>query len=321
MIYSAESESTWIDQNWYAVCARQIAGQPAVRDYICISARVLKEIIRTDTCQTSVFAGSWICTSCGREACSDCHDKVVEICNDPEKKQRKLDTTPFFLTCTRKQEHTIDHYRPISRFNRDELDEVIRAMERLDVLRARNIGSSPPSLPPELSPPSDRTSSADSLHPSPGSLVLPLPRGNASHPALGGPASLLALPMIADAQVQDETPRWCHDLPDMANFNLPYRSVRLFHHAELRPAAFRRLWAEGEPLVVEGLLQACRIRWTPEYFIREYGTESCLVIECQTDVNKRVTVEEFFKTFGDYEGRDGCWKLKVRGVCARDVRT
>ncbi|EJD54118.1 Clavaminate synthase-like protein [Auricularia subglabra TFB-10046 SS5] len=254
-----------------------------------------------DTCLTSVFAGSWICTSCGREACSDCHSKIVEICGDPEKKQRTLDASPFFLTCTRKQEHTVDNYRPISRFSLEEVDEAIHDMERLLAAEPPKLDS-PMSAVPELSPPSDRTSSSSSLHPSPGPLSLALTNG--------APRTLSNGSSI-DPSVEDHSEqRWCTMLPDFADAGLPYRSVRLFTHAELDPASFRQLWAAGEPIVVEGLLDLCKIRWTPEYFIQEYGSESCLVVECQNDVNRRITVEEFFTKFGDYEDRQECWKLK-----------
>ena len=67
-------------------------------------------------------------------------------------------------------------------------------------------------------------------------------------------------------------------------------------------------------LVVSGLLHRFHNLWTPEYFSPKYGTQSCLILECQTEQNKRVTVAEFFALFGKYEGRRDCWKLKVRGA-------
>jgi len=58
------------------------------------------------------------------------------------------------------------------------------------------------------------------------------------------------------------------------------------------------------------LLPQFKINWTPEYFIDNHAPKSCLVIQCQSDMNKRITVGEFFKEFGKYEGRKDCWKLK-----------
>lgn len=74
---------------------------------------------------------------------------------------------------------------------------------------------------------------------------------------------------------------------------------------------FRSHWVKGEPLVVTDVLSKFRIEWTPEYFIEKYGGQNCLIIECQTEENKRTSVAEFFKDFGKYEGRKSCWKLKV----------
>ena len=83
---------------------------------------------------------------------------------------------------------------------------------------------------------------------------------------------------------------------------------------------FRSHWMKGEPLVVNDVLSKFRIEWTPEYFIEKYGGQNCLIIECQTEENKRTSVAEFFKDFGKYEGRKSCWKLKVNSMipCAND---
>jgi len=63
-------------------------------------------------------------------------------------------------------------------------------------------------------------------------------------------------------------------------------------------------------MVVTGLLPKFKIKWTPEYFMEKYDSQGCLILECQTDVNKRITVGEFFSWFGKYDGRTECWKLK-----------
>ncbi|KAJ7706516.1 hypothetical protein B0H14DRAFT_3526096 [Mycena olivaceomarginata] len=31
---------------------------------------------------------------------------------------------------------------------------------------------------------------------------------------------------------------------------------------------------------------------------------------CETDASKRLSVEQFFETYGDSDGRTSCWKLK-----------
>jgi lysine-specific demethylase 3 len=92
---------------------------------------------------------------------------------------------------------------------------------------------------------------------------------------------------------------------------LPSHVTQRFTDAELTDDVFRPIWAMGRPLVVTGLLSKFKIHWTPEYFMEKYKSQPCLIIECQTDTNKRVTVGDFFALFGKYEGRTDCWKLKV----------
>jgi lysine-specific demethylase 3 len=87
--------------------------------------------------------------------------------------------------------------------------------------------------------------------------------------------------------------------------DLPCHETRHFADAELTEEVFCGLWARGEPLVVTGLLPKFQLEWSPTRFMDKYNAQTCLVIECQSDVNKRVTVGEFFSWFGAYEGRTG----------------
>lgn len=91
---------------------------------------------------------------------------------------------------------------------------------------------------------------------------------------------------------------------------IPSWSVSRFTPDELTDAKFEYLWHTGEPLLVEGLLPKFKLQWTPSYFEEKYGQQNCLILECQLDTNKRVTVGNFFSQFGKYEGRTECWKLK-----------
>ena len=93
--------------------------------------------------------------------------------------------------------------------------------------------------------------------------------------------------------------------------SLPSHRILQFKHGDLPHDVFSKLWARGKPLVVTGLLPRFKIAWTPEHFIEHYSSKSCLVIQCQSDVNKKITVGDFFKEFGKYEGREDSWKLKV----------
>jgi len=90
----------------------------------------------------------------------------------------------------------------------------------------------------------------------------------------------------------------------------PSRTMLQIADSELSEIMFQSIWAKGEPLVVNNVLPKFKIQWTPEYFVEKYGTQTCLITECQTDSSRRVTVGEFFREFGKYEGRTECWKLK-----------
>ena len=219
----------------------------------------------TDTCMTSIFSSSWMCRLCGREACAECYEQVKVLTDNSgaedanvfelqarrEKHSRK---NPFFLACTRRNEHQAKDFSPMTRFCKSELEVVIKEMEEL-----------------LATPDPDPPLSEDVEIPNPGTGVTP----------------------------EDQTGP------------IPSNRILEFKHEDLSYEIFTKLWAKGKPLVVTGLLPQFKINWTPEHFIENYGSKSCLVIQCQSDMNKRITVGDFFKEFGKYEGRKDCWKLKV----------
>lgn len=97
--------------------------------------------------------------------------------------------------------------------------------------------------------------------------------------------------------------------PSIPSWPVPY-----YTFDSLTEPLFSALWARGTPLLVTGLLNRFEIQWTPQYFIEKYGQQACIILECQVDTNKRVTVGEFFDSFGKYDERKECWKLKVRNL-------
>ena len=91
---------------------------------------------------------------------------------------------------------------------------------------------------------------------------------------------------------------------------IPSHLTKTYTTNELTDGEFRQAWSQGAPLVVTGLTEKFGIRWRPEHFRDKHGSQTCSIVECQTDANKRVTVGEFFGYFGKYEGRTEVWKLK-----------
>lgn len=244
-----------------------------------------------DTCMTSLFSSSWMCRQCGREACPDCYKIVRELTEDTlpmpmatmnelqVKRDKHAQTNPFFLSCTRRNEHGTAHFSPVSRFCAAELNEAVVEMEAL--LKQ-----------PEVFP-------QDPIAKEKGEAQ----NGDESTEGSGRPSTSAAGAIIENPLPPGVEPSGAPPVPSWP--------IHHFNDSELTEEIFRTRWVTGEPLVVAGLLPKFDIHWSPAYFIEKYQTQSCLILECQTDANKRVTVGDFFSWFGKYEGRTEWWKLKV----------
>ncbi|KAI0637942.1 Clavaminate synthase-like protein [Trametes polyzona] len=284
-----------------------------------LSHLALPEIIRRpresevratcDTCMTSIFSSSWMCRLCGREACAECFEQVKELTTDrigaPEaeiaalqaRREKHAHINPFFLSCTRRNEHQAKDFSPMSRFCKAELTQAIDEMEAL--LKTPD----PDLLPPEKE-------SRD-----PGLISSPILSRDLALPVVAGSSS--ALDIVKQPTTPPEPSSFASVSASSASSGsapgsapVPSHDTVSFPEVELTEEKFRRVWEKGQPLVVSGLLPKFHIQWTPEYFSAKYGTQSCLILECQTEQNKRVTVGDFFALFGKYEGRRDCWKLK-----------
>ena len=275
------------------------------------------DVSNIDTCMTSLFSASWMCRVCGREVCHECFLQVKELTSEPPsasqaelaalqgKREKHAHSNPFFLSCNKRTEHGVAAFTPVTRFWDEELKKAIEEME--DILRTIEVrdgkiiedderngrygydpNSSPLSSPPNSDPVNVGTTAVvyDSYRPSNlSSRVASIP----VHRIQQIPASLY-----------DPIPS-----PPSSPPHFSYSS------SASPPSSFSSLWTRGVPILVKDVLPRFKLTWTPEYFIQQYGDQSCLVIECQTDVNKRVSVREFFEQFGKYDGRTECWKLKV----------
>ncbi|KAH0586927.1 hypothetical protein H2248_005761 [Termitomyces sp. 'cryptogamus'] len=227
-----------------------------------------------DTCMTSLFSSSWLCRLCGREACGDCYSTIHELTYErpgmtsaeTQELARRREThgyaNPFFLQCTKRVDHKAADFSPMSRFCREELERAIEEME--GVVRGM-----------EMEEEEQRQNAYGYPAPAPASPTLPTPLAIA--PFLPTTLSPLTL-------------------------SIPTHPIPHYAPSALTPSTFPALWSLGSPLVVVGLLPRFKIAWTPDYFVERYGAQNCLVIECRTEANKRVTVGEFFRAFGRYEG-------------------
>jgi lysine-specific demethylase 3 len=249
---------------------------------------------------TSIFSSSWMCRLCGREACAECFAKVRELtqyrpgATDSEiaalqaKRESHAHTNPFFLSCTRRNEHQFSDFSPMSRFDKAELEGVIESMEKL-----LQEPSSEPAAQPSVS-----NSGGGAEVPKENASPVVVTKAAGGSPVSGDPAGSSA-PSLETGPSNVEDPS-----------GIPSHPTKTYTTSELTDAEFRKVWSQGAPLVVTGIGEKFGTRWRPEHFREKHGPQTCSIVECQTDASKRVTVGEFFGYFGKYEGRTEHWKLK-----------
>jgi len=103
--------------------------------------------------------------------------------------------------------------------------------------------------------------------------------------AVGGSPSDAGDPAVSSARLLEAAP-----LEDPSG--IPSHSTKTYTSSELTDAEFRKVWSQGAPLIVTGLGEKFGIRWRPEHFREKHGSQTCSIVECQTDASKRVTVGE-----------------------------
>lgn len=259
-----------------------------------------------------------MCRLCGREACAECFEQVKELTEDRPganeadiaqlqlKREKHSHSNPFFLACTRRNEHQSKDFSPMSRFCKSELGDAITEMEALlktpDIDALPLIGAIDPTLEEFTQTNGDHTSGLSTNGNAP--VLLNTSSSSMNQAGTQPESSQNILPSHV-AQIDPALTSAAEDI------EIPSYTPQYFTDAELTEDAFRPVWQKGQPIVVTNLLSKFKLQWTPEYFIEKHGSQSCLILECQTDVNKRITVGQFFSWFGKYEGRVECWKLKV----------
>ena len=275
-----------------------------------------------DTCMTSLFSASWMCRVCGREVCHECFIQVKELTSEPPsatqaelaalqgKREKHAHSNPFFLSCNKRTEHAAAAFTPVTRFWNEELEKAIDEME--EILKRVDIGGG------EDVENNERNERERKERYSYDPYSSPL-----SSPSNSDPADVGTAPVVYDSyRPSNLSPRVAsipvhriQQIPASLYDPVPSRPSSPSHFSYSSsaspPPSFSSLWTLGVPILVKDVLPRFKLTWTPEYFIQQYGDQSCLVIECQTDVNKRVSVRQFFEQFGKYEGRTQCWKLKV----------
>ncbi|KIJ24295.1 hypothetical protein M422DRAFT_39224, partial [Sphaerobolus stellatus SS14] len=286
--------------------------------------------VTCDTCMTSIFSCDWMCRACGRESCSECIQHVRDLTYPTRaltaKGEKKKHPNASFLTCVRRTEHSFKDFSPVSRFCMTNVDDAVLEMEAFladssSRLVDDHVAEDERSWDGQEQsdnlmgfPPIMTTTETSSIRTSP---EQPTPRVQDNPPATGSsqqshsstprnPGSPIYLPNPSVAMPPPATGRY-GDPFDPAQ--IPKAPFYLFQRY-ISDEQFRAIWATGQPLVVSDLLDNFSIRWTPQYFVDNFGHNKCLILDCHTDENKSVLVENFFSQFGKYTGRNKCWKLK-----------
>ncbi|KAG8720933.1 hypothetical protein FRC08_017170 [Ceratobasidium sp. 394] len=284
-----------------------------------------------DVCATSMFASCHMCTQCGRELCGKCYRRVELMCPPG--------TPSIYGSAERKQQlhkyracaggnifHLPTSFRPITRFTRQELEETLQDMKA--IIQANETtqpfsrpGSShitkwasriptwdPTSAQASTEPPalSETGSSHDvsSLRGTPGPLL-------ASMPTVASPSVSPTHEDCFDPEISVEAEKKPvasqHGYVDPAG--VPTHSINFFSRG-ITEGTFKPIWARGEVVVVQGLLDDFKIEWTPDYFIQEYGAQACTILNCDTNEDVSSTVGAFFRQFGQPDRGSAILKLK-----------
>ena len=226
------------------------------------------------------------------------------------KREKHAHSNPFFLSCNKRAEHGVGEFTPVTRFWDEELEKAIEEMEA--ILRRTHIdgeGDGVESSTLSLRQEDIRSNGRygyDSNDPLSSPLSSPPPDDPVEYDSYL-PSNVS--PQIASIPVYrlQQIPASLYDPVPSA----PSSPSTSSSTSTSPPPSFSTLWRHGVPILVKDVLPRFKLTWTPEYIMQQYGDQNCLVIECQTDMNKRISVKEFFEMFGKYDGRKECWKLKV----------
>lgn len=250
-------------------------------------------------------------------------------------KERHAQSNPFFLSCNRKAEHGVHTFVPVTRFVKTELDNAVAEMERLVYGAERRLMGNERREPDSPGRNLERRRATDDSADMEVDASQVATSSRSETDARGAKGEPIDITDDGANQRKELTPEHYDDgvctlvknpIPPQASSvststqhlsslseapqGISTWPVPYYAKESLTESVFAAQWARGTPLVVTGLLDRLKLNWSPEYFMRAYGQQPCIILECQTDANKKVTVSEFFSCFGRYEGRTECWKLK-----------
>lgn len=228
-----------------------------------------------DYCATSIFGAGWICKQCAREFCSDCRDRIVHLadkCSSPEEVKERMKSRSE--TSLKREDNRLMYCQggKVEHYGRD-----LRPITRF------------------------RKDELETTISDMGTILIESKMDLSSTVEPETDSSNQPMPIIRHDPSDPIDPSGVGTLP-----------FHVFSAGGLTEEIFTPLWAKGQTVVVTGLLDIFQFQWTPDEFIRRYGSQTCHVVDCydnnQTPI--AMNVERFFSQFGHYDGRKTCWKLK-----------
>lgn len=250
-----------------------------------------------DFCASTIFAGFWFCTKCGRDYCLQCEryfsDTKEALLDSPWpindaartrlQKCSRGETLPLTSTKAGKHIHSRDNLQATSRFSKEEMKLNWTALVKF-VLE--------PSTSGDIDQRIKSLGIADDVE-----LSKAVTSWLESRKGDGKDA-------VAQKHLTDEELKALYDaskdLPrvdDPAALDThPFMYVR---GDRLDDDLFDQLWARGEPLVVHDIGHKLNMDWTPDYFIERFGRDPCFVLDCQKEQVESMLTGQFFSLLKD----------------------
>ncbi|CAK9781514.1 unnamed protein product [Cutaneotrichosporon oleaginosum] len=261
-----------------------------------------------DFCSSTIFAGFWFCTKCGRDYCIECErffsasaaTLTVSPWPVPEA------TRPRLHRCTRgnetlplspkppkagklkQQMHFRDDLQAASRLSADEL--------RADFLALINFVLEPGA--------SDMDIEARVASLALDDEETDLAEGVRNYLTRASPSASSTEAPLSEADVQKlyDASKTLRQPPDPTDIKpLPFMYID-GDKLDGLPGAFDALWARGEPMVVDNLMKRLQKQWTPDNFIRRFKDEPCFVVDCESEHVMKTSVGAFFLLFKELGG-------------------
>lgn len=239
-----------------------------------------------DFCSSTIFAGFWFCTKCGRDYCIDCErffsDSMASINTSPWPVPDA--TRPRLHRCTRGDEQLplpdkpqrgggklkqVMHFRgdlmAASRLSATEL--------RADFLALINFVLEPGSSDMDIEARIASLNLGDEETDLANVVRGYLSTASSSLPPTKSP--------LSDEQIQSlyDASKTLPQAPDPTAIPpLPFMFID-GDRLDCLSGAFDALWARGEPIVADNLLKRLKRQWTPDNFLRRFKAEQCCGLE------------------------------------------